>query len=735
MKKKFALIIVLALTCFSKIYSQQVIENPFFEVSNSGIVNISKIELSKNETRVHLHTTFIPHWWVSFSRNHHIQDPKTGEKYYPIRIEQGEFDKQMFMPDSGDSTFVMVYPKLPDSVKELDFACDKDEDNDPVFIGGISLDPHKSGMKNYSTVPDYVKTWIEKKVSVSNPKPLGIESDGTFFKKGYAHIVGYIKGYDPRLNYSSGMIYTSDEITREDSPIVLDVTDDGRFEVNIPVSYPVYGKIVFSNNSFIKVYYEADQTLGVILDQDDFLMADRFRNKQWEFKKTQYFGPTAKLNEELFASEFSIPDYNAYLDDIRNLKPTDFKTKYIGLWQRELGKVQSQTSLSSLSKGIIQNEIITAFSGRIIDYVMMRRNLTNSGEGNSTLQESVPDNFFDFLSLVPMNDPGLLSTENFYVFINRLEYFEPFTALQDSLYKSASTKTSLFTFLKKKGVQLTDEDHEYKVLWDTVQSLYVKGDSVEFNRFLKDVNYSEKSKQFEEKYKPYYSDWEKDITKTYIQTKRDLVQLRDSLLCHFAKQDVSLIADIIKARSIQYAFSSDTLSNDEKAYLKYLEDEIKDPFIKKEVRAVMDEKYFSSHLPIDLPEGKGTDVFRNIINNHKGKILFVDFWESSCAPCIMGIKNMKETRERYKDNNNFDFVFICSEDTPIKRYNEFSKEQGLLNSYRVTQNESQHLRQLFKFNGIPRYVVIDREGRLLDGNFNMHLFDHKLDHILKQSED
>ena len=30
---------------------------------------------------------------------------------------------------------------------------------------------------------------------------------------------------------------------------------------------------------------------------------------------------------------------------------------------------------------------------------------------------------------------------------------------------------------------------------------------------------------------------------------------------------------------------------------------------------------------------KATEIFRNIIKNHSGKMLFVDFWATTCAPC------------------------------------------------------------------------------------------------------
>lgn len=39
-------------------------------------------------------------------------------------------------------------------------------------------------------------------------------------------------------------------------------------------------------------------------------------------------------------------------------------------------------------------------------------------------------------------------------------------------------------------------------------------------------------------------------------------------------------------------------------------------------------------------------------------------------------------------------------------------------SARLPQDEYNYLRELFRFNGIPRYVVFDRQGRLVTNDYN-----------------
>ena len=64
-----------------------------------------------------------------------------------------------------------------------------------------------------------------------------------------------------------------------------------------------------------------------------------------------------------------------------------------------------------------------------------------------------------------------------------------------------------------------------------------------------------------------------------------------------------------------------------------------------------------------------------------------------------------------------DFVFITSEElSPLGAYNNFVKEQELTHTYRINADQYRYLRQLFRFNGIPRYVLVDKEGNMLDDN-------------------
>lgn len=700
----------------------QTIENPYFEAKTTGIYNITKVERTKKETRVHIHSTFIPGWWVQFDDDENIVDPETGKSYQVVGIEGSKFGEKLWMPASGDSTVVLSFPPLPKEVKKFDYN---------KYIFGVSLDKSLSGKKTKQDVPAEVMDWINGELGQISSTSTTTSDPELFFNEDTARIVGYIKGYDPRLGFSTGIIYMSNHLTREDYPIVLQIHPDGRFEAEMPFSHPQFTKFVI-NNYWIPFYLEPGQTLGVVLDWEEFLVADRRRNIRYQFKDMVYLGPLAKINTELAEFDQEQFDYNEFMKKVATLSPEAYKQDQMLTHQSNLKRLEeyaSEKALSEEAKNILTNHILLENGTHLFDFIMRREYEARNDTTNEILQLPVPNEYYDFLKDIPLNDQRIIVPNEFSVFVNRFEYCQPFNQSFRShsiRFSDLKPEMDFITYLEEDNISLPEEEKQLYLLIN--KSDHSEEESALLAEHSEDVkNFHEK---YDEQFQAYFQEYLRPLIEE-IRSETDPWKVKDSILVNRLGINPNLVYEITKIRSLDHQISNMTKDNAPKFWDK-MNDGITHPYLIKTGEYLLAKNFPEEEIvAFELPSGKATDIFKKIIEPYKGKILFVDFWATSCGPCISGIKQMKETREKYKDNPDFDFIFITEDGaSPEGKYNEFVQDQDLSNTYRISKDDYNYLRQLFKFNGIPRYVVIDKDGKVMDDNFSMYSFEHELPKIL-----
>lgn len=135
-------------------------------------------------------------------------------------------------------------------------------------------------------------------------------------------------------------------------------------------------------------------------------------------------------------------------------------------------------------------------------------------------------------------------------------------------------------------------------------------------------------------------------------------------------------------------------------------------------------KYQKDIVPTGKPSNlhlltldKKQTIIEEVLQKKKGKVLFIDIWASWCRPCIEEMKYSKSLKETYK-NKNFEVLFFSMDDNDLrwKKASERLEIDNMENSFRILDVENSKFVKENKLKTIPRYMIIDKEGILINSN-------------------
>jgi len=108
-------------------------------------------------------------------------------------------------------------------------------------------------------------------------------------------------------------------------------------------------------------------------------------------------------------------------------------------------------------------------------------------------------------------------------------------------------------------------------------------------------------------------------------------------------------------------------------------------------------------------------------HNFKGKVLYIDFWGTTCGPCLQEFRDFTQPlKDRYKSRNDIAYLYVAQGNKylwkeQIKKY----KVEG----FHVFVNENQYekiYRQSTKDSAgiilMPRYVIVNKAGNIVETN-------------------
>lgn len=155
--------------------------------------------------------------------------------------------------------------------------------------------------------------------------------------------------------------------------------------------------------------------------------------------------------------------------------------------------------------------------------------------------------------------------------------------------------------------------------------------------------------------------------------------------------------------------------------------ELKQIFLSKCKDSLLKQQFLASEIPQVKISDNTSDIlfdihtkeirFDSLITKFKGKIIYIDFWASWCAPCIAEMPKSKELRDKYA-NKDVVFIFI-SIDNNLKAWlnsqNRLISNDSTL-SFLFADPQNSRILKLVKLNSVPRYLIFDKSGKLTNSN-------------------
>jgi len=555
----------------------KVIDNPDYSCKYTGLETITKIELCDTVTKMHVHVTFLPNWWVYYDTLSYIQPAGTQERCHLIRVENVELGEHLSTP-SGEADYVLHFPPLDKSVKEIHYG-NIEENRAETVIRSVSLERSFDSLRYEKSreVPAHIVERLKAEAGKTSEKETTDFDSDAFFDNTPARLIGFMRGYKSDEADSKNII--SRRINGEIQHATLHVNPDGYFEAALKLEHPKVLSFRLLKDSETSFYIEPGQTLTMILDWEDVLNGDRHRDREYLFSKTLFEGNLAEVNRGLLKRNIVKLRFNDIEQQVKSLKAGEFLQQIenrIAGNLNTLRETNEEQPLCWKANRLIENEIKADAIGDLLMYSWryLHREVDND-------EEPIDTSFYDLAKVLPTNDRSLLAVKSFDKLIASINsagiLFRP-----GNMYRPTFIPEQTFhEFLLAEGKELTEEAIS---LLPLIQNSFSPSSDIDEEELRREVN--EHKDELQQVFNTYINEWiaylnlyaQKDPMGDY----RFTMEKRDEIMT-----DVMHLEGILRDASLLYfinhrTFGVENLSSEEQeALITDFKKRLSNPFMKE----------------------------------------------------------------------------------------------------------------------------------------------------------
>lgn len=507
----------------------------------------------------------------------------------------------------------------------------------------------------------------------------------TLLHDGVAVVRGVLGDYRPGTHAATVLINAFNLFTRQDTPVVGDIAADGSFEVQIPLGHPINCQISMGHVFYDDLYLEPGDTL--------MLWRSVTGRQGYPQESSRYMGTHGRVNHELNRLQQRWQRFDGNTMQILNNMVPDSARRFMEHW--------SAVDSAASERYIAENGISRrgAFLARwtpraaammyLGTYAMYREDVP---------ARRVPDTFHYFYRRLPMDDARMMGIRMYSSLINRLEFSPVF-------WKPPFFQKIRYRALAEAGYAVDPED---RLRMDSLEFklLTIPGDSAAtakaYNRVFKALH---------EKYGPGMTAYNlaQDMTR-YRQYARD-----------FWGHDLPLLTELVMARRVHSGCFDEATKPIPNRFLAPLVAGFTVPYAVGTILDANDAlkpKVIAREQGPYVPGDRGERLLDSLMTPHRGRVVFVDFWDMGCGPCRQGMMESWKLKKILADRP-VDFVYITSiEGSPEAAAEKFITDNKITGrQVRITQDEWNILSARFGIAGIPHYMIVGQDGRVVNPHY------------------
>ncbi len=144
---------------------------------------------------------------------------------------------------------------------------------------------------------------------------------------------------------------------------------------------------------------------------------------------------------------------------------------------------------------------------------------------------------------------------------------------------------------------------------------------------------------------------------------------------------------------------------------------VADSQLKNEILALYEQHAtIMNGKPAPCPTLKDRAGKQYTFKNFSGKVLIIDVWATWCSSCLKKMPAYMELRDRYKDNPDIEFITVSIDRNKKKELWGKTIDRIGMNkmiNLIIGTEEYSEFEEYYNISGIPRYIVIDRDGTIV----------------------